>query len=149
MARLRKLPDEEAFKLLEEYNIPIPPYSIVETPEEAGLAAEKIGFPVVIKVVSPDISHKSDVGGVVVGLNSALEVVEAARRMLERVRERARCQDYGSTSPENGEARSRGHYWGATRPRFQCNTNVWSWRSLHGATARRLVPRVAHNRETR
>jgi acetyl-CoA synthetase (ADP-forming) len=89
VARLRKLPDEEAFKLLEEYNIPIPAYSIVETPEEAGLAAEKIGFPVVIKVVSPDISHKSDVGGVVVGLNSALEVVEAARRMLERAKERA------------------------------------------------------------
>jgi len=89
MSRLVKLPDDEAFKLLEKYSIPHPPHAIVKSPEEAGLAAEKLGFPVVIKVVSPDISHKSDVGGVVLGLNNTYEVVKAAREMLERVETRA------------------------------------------------------------
>ncbi len=89
MTRLVKLPDDEVFKFLEKYSIPHPPYSIVKSPEEAGFVAEKLGFPVVIKIVSPDISHKSDVGGVVLGLNSSYEVVKAAREMLERVKTRA------------------------------------------------------------
>ena len=49
-------------------------------------AAREIGFPVALKILSGDISHKSDVGGVVLDLNTEAEVREAARAMLERVR---------------------------------------------------------------
>ncbi len=53
---------------------------------EAASLAEKLGFPVAIKVASPDISHKSDVGGVRLGLASGSEVAEATEDMLARVR---------------------------------------------------------------
>jgi acyl-CoA synthetase (NDP forming) len=89
MTKLRKLPDEEVFKLLEEYKIPYLPFIITKTPEEAATAAEKIGFPVVVKVISPDISHKSDVGGVIIGLNNTAEVTRAAQEVLEKVKARA------------------------------------------------------------
>jgi acetyltransferase len=56
-----------------------------KTPEEAGTAAEQIGFPVALKIVSPDISHKTEVGGVRLGLTSADELVRAAREMRQRV----------------------------------------------------------------
>ncbi len=56
------------------------------TPEEAGSVAQRLGFPVALKVLSSDISHKSDVGGVVLGLASAGEVIHAAESMLGRVR---------------------------------------------------------------
>jgi acetyltransferase len=63
-----------------------------KTAEEAGSAAARVGFPVALKLVSPDISHKTEVGGVRLGLTSADAVTEAARTMLERVaRERPRA----------------------------------------------------------
>jgi acetyl-CoA synthetase (ADP-forming) len=89
MTKLKKLPDEEVFKLLEEYKIPYLSFIITKTPEEAAIAAEKIGFPVVVKVISPDISHKSDVGGVIIGLNNTAEVTRAAQEVLEKVKARA------------------------------------------------------------
>jgi hypothetical protein len=57
---------------------------IGKTPEDAGAAAERVGFPVALKIVSPDISHKTEVGGVRLGLTSADDVVQAARAMHER-----------------------------------------------------------------
>jgi acetyltransferase len=56
----------------------------VKGAEEAGAAAARLGFPVALKIVSPDISHKTEVGGVRLGLASVEDVVEAARRMGER-----------------------------------------------------------------
>jgi acetyl coenzyme A synthetase (ADP forming)-like protein len=56
----------------------------VKTADEAGAAATRVGFPVALKIVSPDISHKTEVGGVRLGLTSADAVVEAARGMRER-----------------------------------------------------------------
>jgi acetyltransferase len=54
------------------------------TAEEAGAAAARIGFPVALKIVSPDIMHKTEVGGVRLGLTSAEAVAEAAGAMRER-----------------------------------------------------------------
>jgi acetyl-CoA synthetase (ADP-forming) len=56
----------------------------VKGAEEAGAAAARVGFPVALKIVSPDISHKTEVGGVRLGLASVGAVVEAAREMRER-----------------------------------------------------------------
>ncbi|MFB6073996.1 MAG: acetate--CoA ligase alpha subunit [Haloarculaceae archaeon] len=58
----------EAMDLLDAYGIPTPAGEIVTTPDEARRVAEEIGDEVVMKIVSPDILHKSDIGGVEVGV---------------------------------------------------------------------------------
>ncbi|MCW5703074.1 MAG: acetate--CoA ligase family protein [Bradyrhizobium sp.] len=73
-------------KLLKAYGIPISKEAIAQTSAEAVKIARKIGFPVVAKVVSPDILHKSDVGGVVLNLNSAAEVRKAFDDIVRRVK---------------------------------------------------------------
>jgi acetate---CoA ligase (ADP-forming) len=72
--------------LLESYGIDVAPSGLATSPEAAAALAARLGFPVAIKIVSPDISHKSDVGGVRLGLASADEVATAVGDMLARVR---------------------------------------------------------------
>lgn len=85
----RKLLEHEAFELLAKYDIPFPPYGLAKTPIEAGELSEKIGFPVVLKVVSLDISHKTDVGGVILGVSSPEEAIKAFQEISENVRRKA------------------------------------------------------------
>ncbi|UCF92372.1 MAG: acetate--CoA ligase family protein [Desulfobacterales bacterium] len=66
---LRILPPDSAFRLLELYGIPHPPWRLAQSPSEALAAAAEIGYPVVMKIDSPDIIHKSDAGAVAVGLS--------------------------------------------------------------------------------
>jgi acetyltransferase len=75
----------EAMALIGAYNIPVNPIEIAATPEAAGAIAAKLGAPVALKILSPEISHKSDVGGVVLDLSGADAVAGAARQMRERV----------------------------------------------------------------
>lgn len=81
-----KLREDEALTLLRSYGIPVPDFAVVKGEEEAVKIAEAIGFPVVAKVVSPQIVHKTDVGGVIVGINDAQGVREACRRLREVVK---------------------------------------------------------------
>jgi acetate---CoA ligase (ADP-forming) len=79
--------DEVASKaLLKAYGIPTSKEAIAQTGAEAVKIAKKIGFPVVAKVVSAEILHKSDIGGVVLNLNSAAEVKKAFNDITARVR---------------------------------------------------------------
>lgn len=81
------LTEAEAKQVLSAYGIPVVPTRTVPgEPRAAALAAEQIGFPVVLKILSKEITHKSDMGGVVLDLESADDVANAARAMLERVR---------------------------------------------------------------
>ncbi len=73
-------------KLLKAYGIPISQEAIAQTSAEAAKIARKIGFPVVAKVVSPDILHKSDVSGVVLNINSPAEVKKAFDDIVKRVK---------------------------------------------------------------
>lgn len=73
-------------KLLKAYGIPVSKEEIAQTPAEAVKIAKTIGFPVVAKVVSADILHKSDIGGVVLNLNSAAEVKKAFNDITARVK---------------------------------------------------------------
>ncbi len=73
-------------KLLKAYGIPVSREEIAETAADAVKIAKKIGFPVVAKVVSADILHKSDIGGVVLNINSAAEVKKAFNDITARVR---------------------------------------------------------------
>lgn len=63
--------------LLSRYRVPLVPCRLVLSADEAVAAAEAIGYPVALKVESPDIAHKTDVGGVRLGLNAADDVREA------------------------------------------------------------------------
>ncbi|EJN11419.1 acyl-CoA synthetase (NDP forming) [Bradyrhizobium sp. YR681] len=72
-------------KLLKAYGIPISKEAIARTAAEAVKIAKQIGFPVVAKVVSAEILHKSDIGGVVLNLNSAAEVKKAFLDITARV----------------------------------------------------------------
>lgn len=69
--------DAEARDILTAYNIEIPPSELAETADQAVELATEMGYPVVLKVASPDILHKTDVGGVKVGLENATEVRDA------------------------------------------------------------------------
>jgi acetyltransferase len=73
-------------KLLKAYGIPVSKEEIAQTPAEAVKIAKAIGFPVAAKVVSADILHKSDIGGVVLNLNSAAEVKKAFNDITARVK---------------------------------------------------------------
>ncbi len=64
----------ETRALLRAFNIPMLPSMIVHSPNEALAASEYLGFPVAMKILSPDITHKSDVGGVRLNINSAQSV---------------------------------------------------------------------------
>src|SRR3954466_3085638 len=72
-------------KLLKAYGIPVSKEEIAQTAADAVKIAKKIGFPVVAKVVSADILHKSDIGGVVLNLNNAAEVKNAFNDITARV----------------------------------------------------------------
>lgn len=84
-----KLSEPEALELLAAYGIAVAPWARAVDEDEAAAAARSIGFPVVIKVVSSRIVHKSDVGGVITGIRDENELRDAVRRMLRRVHERA------------------------------------------------------------
>lgn len=72
----------EALPVLKAYGIPTLKYRIVNDAESAVAAAQEIGYPVVMKIVSPQIIHKSDVGGVRVGLQNDQDVINAYNKMM-------------------------------------------------------------------
>lgn len=76
----------EAQQLLHIAHIPVPKSAIARTLDEAVRSADEIGYPVVLKVVSRDILHKSDVGGVALDLDNAQEVVDAYGAILHNCR---------------------------------------------------------------
>jgi acetate---CoA ligase (ADP-forming) len=83
---LSVLPQYAARGLLEAYGIRFPPAALTTTADEAVAAAGRIGYPVVLKVASPEISHKTDVGGVAVDLRDGPAVRDAWTRMDRTVR---------------------------------------------------------------
>ena len=76
--------DFEARSVLVAYGLRIPRSEIADTPEKAAQIAGEIGYPVVLKIASPDILHKTDVGGVKVGLENAEAVRDAFELMVYR-----------------------------------------------------------------
>jgi len=78
--------EPEAKMVCMEYGIPVTLFKVAGTPEEAVKFAEGIGYPAVLKIVSPDIIHKFDVGGVVLNLKSPSEVKDAYEKILKNVK---------------------------------------------------------------
>ncbi|MFA5704702.1 MAG: acetate--CoA ligase family protein, partial [Advenella sp.] len=90
VAALASTPDEAQAKLiLEEAGLQAIPEGIAHDAAEAARLAGQFGFPVVMKILSPDIKHKSEIGGVILNINSVAEVHESYQLLLERAAEKA------------------------------------------------------------
>ena len=100
------LSEVEAKDLLAEAGIPVARAILAKGQKKAVEAAEAVGYPVVMKIVSPDIAHKSDVGGVTLGLKDAKAVRKAYKEMLERVAARADHQTVAALGAPHAAARS-------------------------------------------
>lgn len=78
--------EPEAKAICMDYGINVTKFNVAKTAEEAVKFAEKIKYPVVLKIVSQDVIHKSDAGGVIVNLKTKEDVQAAYARILENVR---------------------------------------------------------------
>ncbi len=76
----------EGIYTLSAYGIEVPPTSLASNPEEAVDLSEAIGYPLVLKVASPEVLHKTDIGGVEIGLKNAEEVKKAFKRIIYKTR---------------------------------------------------------------
>ncbi|MEM2110071.1 MAG: acetate--CoA ligase family protein [Candidatus Odinarchaeota archaeon] len=84
------LTEYESKNILREISVPIPEYKLVRSVKEALEAAEKLGYPVVLKITSPDIIHKSDYGGVMLNLTDKKDVAEAYNKIISNVSAKAK-----------------------------------------------------------
>jgi acyl-CoA synthetase (NDP forming) len=78
--------EPEAKQVCTEYGIPVTGFKVAKTLEEAVNLADEIGYPIVLKIVSPDIIHKFDVGGVVLNLENRREIGDAYEKILKNVK---------------------------------------------------------------
>lgn len=83
---LQMLPEPQAVALLAGYGIAYPEHGLARGQDEAVEWAKRLGYPVVLKVVSPEVVHKSDLGGVALDLDSPQAVVDAYARIVQAVR---------------------------------------------------------------
>ena len=79
------IPTQTAFEVLEAYGIPVLPWGVAATVEEAVATAKRVGFPCVLKILSPDIVHKFDVGGIRLNLRTPDEVDDAYELMMRKI----------------------------------------------------------------
>ncbi|MBM4351773.1 MAG: acetyl-CoA synthetase [Deltaproteobacteria bacterium] len=82
------LTEFESKKFLKQAGIPVIETRLARTPKEAVLFSQKMGFPVALKIASPDIVHKSDSGGVRLSLNNGSEVRAAYREIMDGVQKK-------------------------------------------------------------
>ena len=82
----KALLETEAKTICAEYGIPITKFNLAKTEKEAAKYADQIGYPIVLKIVSPDIIHKSDAGGVLVNLKNAADVAAGYNKIIENVK---------------------------------------------------------------
>ena len=82
----KALLEPEAKTICAEYDIPVNKFQLAKTEKEASIYADEIGYPIVLKIVSPDIIHKSDAGGVLVNLKNGAEVASAYKKIIENAK---------------------------------------------------------------
>jgi acetate---CoA ligase (ADP-forming) len=80
------LPQELLTKILTAYGIPVPPVALAETAVQATSLAAEMGYPVALKIASPDIPHKSDIGGVLLNREDAEEVSAGFKTIMARAK---------------------------------------------------------------
>jgi len=78
--------EPEAKQICKAYGLPTPDFAVATSPSDAAKVAEKVGFPVVLKIVSGDILHKTEAGGVLVDLRTTNDVESGYAKLIGRVR---------------------------------------------------------------
>ncbi len=78
--------EPEAKTICSEYGIPVNKFQLAKTEKEASTYADEIGYPIVLKIVSPDIIHKSEAGGVLVNLKKTAEVASGYKKIIENAK---------------------------------------------------------------
>jgi len=82
------LTEPESKEFLEAYGIPTARAEVARTPDEAVSTASKIGYPVVMKILSPQLTHKTDVGGVILNVASDMQVKKCFEELVEKAEKR-------------------------------------------------------------
>lgn len=82
----RSLLETEAKKLLRECKIPVPDFKLIKSEDEIAGLAKEINFPIVMKIVSPDIIHKTDAGGVKLNIKNETEARLAYREIISKAK---------------------------------------------------------------
>ena len=85
----KALTELEAKNLLEKYGVPFPKRAIAKSREEVVDKAKEVGFPLVMKILSPDIVHKTDVGGVILNIKDEEEALKAWDTIMNNVKKHA------------------------------------------------------------
>ena len=83
---MEQLAIDKAIKLLEKYKLPFVKSKLAKSPEQAQKIAKELGFPVALKVISPNIIHKSDMGGVKVNLKDEGQVKAAYDSIIKKTK---------------------------------------------------------------
>jgi acetyltransferase len=113
------LGEVEAREVLRAYRIRCPKSEVAVTADDAARIGDEIGYPVVMKIVSPDILHKSDIGGVRVGIRSRQEVMDTFELMMLRIRRYAPNADLRGIAVQEMIQTGREVILGSTRdPQF-------------------------------
>jgi acetate---CoA ligase (ADP-forming) subunit beta len=81
----KALLETEAKTICTEYGIPVTKFNLAKNEKEAATQADQIGYPIVLKIVSPDIIHKTEAGGVLVNLKNAADVASGYKKIIENV----------------------------------------------------------------
>ena len=88
--------EHEAKNVCKEYGIPITALKIARTQEEAVQLSEEIGYPIVLKIISPDVLHKFDVGGVILNITDQKETRSSYNKIIENVKKyKSNARIYG------------------------------------------------------
>jgi acetate---CoA ligase (ADP-forming) subunit beta len=82
----KTLLENEAKTICAEYSIPVTKFYLAKNEKEAGTYADQIGYPIVCKITSPDIIHKSDAGGVIINLKTSTDVTSAYNKIVENAK---------------------------------------------------------------
>jgi len=121
----------EAMERLRRAGIDVPAFAVARTPEEAGKAADSIGYPVVLKILSDQVVHKTDAGGVATGISSAEEARSACERMLLEVPRRYPGRSCTASSCRHSAPPASRSSWGErqTQPSARSSSAGWagSW----------------------
>ncbi len=122
---IREIGETESKEILEAYGFVTPKGSVATTAEQAANIADQLGYPVVLKIWSPDIVHKSDVGGVKVGLKSPKEVMDAFDLMMYRIPKKVPKADILGVLVQEMCRRGQGsNSWDESRPAFRAVDDV-------------------------
>ena len=123
--------EEEGQEVLKAYGLPLPKSALAKNEVDAVKIAKKIGYPVVMKIASPQIIHKSDAGGVKVNLTNDSEIKEAYKTIIKNAKKyNSKAEIKGVLIVEMVKGGKRTHH--------RLKTGTWIWSCNHAWDGRNL-----------